>query len=88
MMLILPVGAMVLRAALRSLMPDDAWDYFCLDGVSYHGKTVTVVWDRAGDRYGKGSGLHVFADGALVASSPVLRAISGEIHRSSDSGSL
>jgi len=51
------------------LVPDDAWDWFCLDGASYHGRTVTVAWDRDGRRYGRGAGLAVWVDGKEVARS-------------------
>src|SRR5262249_18177747 len=39
-----------------------SWDYFCLDQVRYHGRWLTILWDRTGERYGKGKGLRVFAD--------------------------
>jgi hypothetical protein len=54
------------------LLPDDAWDWFCLDGVPYRGHDVTVIWDRTGKRYGKGTGLIVFVDGNKVAQAPGL----------------
>ena len=57
---------------LNPLVPDD-WDYFALDDVSYHGHSISIVWDRDGDRYGKGSGLTVFADGRAIANAPVIR---------------
>jgi hypothetical protein len=50
------------------LLPDNTWDWLCLDNVPYHGRTVTVLWDKTGERYGKGRGLRVFVDGKLVAS--------------------
>jgi hypothetical protein len=43
------------------------WDWFCLEGVPYHGVMLTVLWDRDGSRYGRGAGLRVFADGRLLA---------------------
>jgi hypothetical protein len=49
------------------LLPADAWDWFCLDGVPYRGHAVTVLWDRTGARYGRGAGLSVWVDGQLVA---------------------
>ncbi len=51
------------------LIPD-TWDYFALEDVSYHGHNVSIVWDRHGQRYGKGQGLMIFVDGRQVASSP------------------
>ena len=43
------------------------WDYFCLDGVGYHGRSLTILWDRTGRRYGRGRGLVVLADGRELA---------------------
>jgi hypothetical protein len=44
---------------VRPLVPEGKWDWFCLDQVPYHGRSVTVVWDRSGARYGRGKGLRV-----------------------------
>jgi hypothetical protein len=54
------------------LLPSDAWDWFCLDGVPYHDHDVTVIWDRFGKRYNRGTGLIVLFDGEEVARSPEL----------------
>ena len=48
---------------IHPLLPDDTWDWFCLDRVPYHGRMLTILYDRSGERYGKGKGLRVFADG-------------------------
>jgi hypothetical protein len=45
------------------LLPEGEWDWFCLDHVPYHGRVVTVIWDRDGKRYGRGAGLQVLVDG-------------------------
>jgi hypothetical protein len=45
----------------------DTWDYFCLEGVPYQGRNITVLYDKTGERYGRGSGLRVFADGKEIA---------------------
>jgi hypothetical protein len=50
------------------------WDYFCLDQLRYHGRWVTIVWDRTGERYRKGKGLRVLADGKeIVATNSLVR---------------
>jgi hypothetical protein len=49
-----------------------AWDYFCLDGVPYHGRMLTVLYDKTGERYGKGSGLRILADGKGIGVSKTL----------------
>lgn len=44
----------------------DTFDYFCADGVLYHGKFITVLWDKTGERYNKGKGFKVLVDGEQV----------------------
>lgn len=53
---------------VNPLLPEGKWNWFCLDNVLYHGKIVTVVWDKDGVKYKKGKGLSVFVDGKKVAS--------------------
>jgi hypothetical protein len=62
---------------INPLAPAD-WDYLCLDGVLYHGRSVTIVYDRTGSRYGKGAGLRILIDGVEAARSPTLRKITVE----------
>jgi predicted GH43/DUF377 family glycosyl hydrolase len=52
---------------VNPLVPDDTWDYFCLDQVRYHGHWLTIMFDRSGKRYGKGQGLRVLCDGKEIA---------------------
>lgn len=51
---------------INPLLPDDKWGWFCLDQVKYHGKMLTIVWDKTGEKYGKGVGLYVLADGKEI----------------------
>jgi hypothetical protein len=64
---------------LWPLLPADTWDWFCLDGVRYHGRTLTVIWDKDGSRYGRGQGLRVLASGKLIAQSPSLGRLTGRL---------
>ena len=48
---------------VQPLLPDAIWDWFCLDGVKYHGKVLTIIWDRDGSRYHRSPGLSILADG-------------------------
>ncbi len=48
---------------ISPLIPSDNWEYFCLGNVLYHGKLITIVWDRTGEKYGIGKGLRVYLDG-------------------------
>jgi len=51
---------------VNPLIPDN-WDWFCLDKVIYHGRELTIVWDKTGDKYKRGKGLLIFVDGILKA---------------------
>ena len=51
---------------IHPLIPKDKWDWFCLDNVLYHGKLITVLWDKTGKKYGKGKGFRVYSDGVEV----------------------
>lgn len=53
------------KVEVNPLIPEDKWDWFCLDNVLYHGKTVTIVWDKNGDKYELGKGLFVLVDGKV-----------------------
>lgn len=61
---------------VNPLLEDKQWDYFCLDRVYYHGKMITVMYDRTGKKYNKGVGLSIFVDGEKVVSSSVLKKVS------------
>ena len=64
---------------VNPLVPDGVWDYFCLDNISYHGRIITILWDKTGKKYGKGEGLRVFADGREIVSSNGLGRVSGRL---------
>jgi hypothetical protein len=64
---------------IHPLVPDDAWDWFCLDDVLYHGRCLTVVWDRLGTKYNRGAGLSVFAGGHRVAHAATLTRVTGAL---------
>jgi hypothetical protein len=61
------------------LLPPDTWNYFCLDGVIYHGHTLTIYWDRDGSHYGRGKGLIVLADGREIAHGKKLEKLTGKL---------
>ena len=60
------------QVEVNPTLPEGAWDWFCLDQVTYKGRTLTIIWDRFGKKYDKGQGLMVFADGRRIAHSPTL----------------
>ena len=57
----------------------ESWDYFCLDQVRYHDRWLTILWDKTGTRYGRGRGLHVFADGKQIASAASLQQVTATL---------
>ena len=54
------------------LVPEGEWDYFCLDGVHYHGHVLTIIYDKNGRRYHQGKGLRLCVDGKGLAASRAL----------------
>jgi hypothetical protein len=64
---------------INPLLPPDTWDWFCLDGVKYHGHMLTVIWDKDGSRYSRGAGLQILANGKPIASSSQLERITGKL---------
>jgi hypothetical protein len=51
---------------INPLIPD-TWDWFCLDDVYYKGHTITIQWDKTGEKYKRGKGLRIFVDGNPAA---------------------
>ena len=68
-------------AEVNPLVPEEQWDWFCLDNVAYHGRVLTIVWDRDGARYGKGRGLTILVDGRPIARSDKLVRLTGVIRQ-------
>ncbi len=64
---------------VNPLLPENKWDWFCLDNILYHGKIVTITWDKDGTKYKKGKGLSVWVNGKKVASSPKLEKVIGKL---------
>ncbi len=65
---------------INPLLPEETWDWFCLDNISYHGKILSIIWDKHGDKYMCGKGLQILCDGELLASSPTLARLSCDIN--------
>ena len=64
---------------LFPLLPSGTWDWFCLDGVKYHGRTLTILWDKDGTRYHRGSGLIVLSNGKQIMRGSELSKTTGEL---------
>jgi len=61
------------------LLPEGTWDYFCLDQLRYRGRCLTILFDKSGQRYGKGEGLRVYADGQEIAAAATLGPVRGTL---------
>ena len=64
---------------VNPLLPAGAWDWFFLDGVPYHGRTVSIIWDVTGRKFQKGKGLTVLVDGRTVAHTAELGRVTGTL---------
>jgi hypothetical protein len=61
------------------LLPPDEWEWFCLDGVYYHGHVLAIVWDRSGRRYNRGAGLAIWVDGKMLAQADTIRPLAAKL---------
>lgn len=61
------------------LLPSGTWDWFCLDGVPYHGRSLTILYDRSGEKYGKGKGLRIFADEKEIGASTRMERLTAKL---------
>ncbi|MEO6733738.1 MAG: glycosyl hydrolase family 65 protein [Ferruginibacter sp.] len=64
---------------INPLLPTNKWDWFCLDNVLYHGKIITIIWDKTGLKYKKGKGLSVFSNGKKIAGAEKLTKVRGKM---------
>jgi hypothetical protein len=64
---------------VNPLMPANTWDWFCLDNVHYHGRVLTILWDKNGTKYKRGKGLHVYADGKEIARLDTVGRVTGRL---------
>jgi hypothetical protein len=64
---------------VNPLAPSGKWDWFCVDRIPYHGRMLTIVWDKAGTKFGRGKGLRVLAGGREIASAAELTRVTGRL---------
>ncbi|WP_255578306.1 glycosyl hydrolase family 65 protein [Chitinophaga sp. sic0106] len=67
------------EVTIHPLLPAGTWDWFCLDNVLYHGKYITIIWDKDGTKYKKGKGFSCWVNGKKVAAAPALQPITGKL---------
>ena len=63
------------KLIIQPLFDGEQLDYFCADGILYHGHFLTVLWDKSGQKYGRGAGLLVLCDGREMAQSDTVAKI-------------
>jgi hypothetical protein len=54
------------RIEINPLLPEYKWDWFCLDRIPYHGRNLTIVWDKDGTKYRLKKGFFVLVDGKFA----------------------
>lgn len=54
------------KLIVNPLLPENSWEYFCLENVPYKGRLITLVYDKTGERYNQGKGFMLFVDGKLL----------------------
>lgn len=66
------------KIEVNPLIPEDKWDWFCLDNIKYHDAILTILWDKTGEKYKKGKGFKILKDGKEIASSEKLEHLISE----------
>ncbi len=51
---------------INPCLPEEAWDYFCMEGIPYKNGSLTIIWDKDGSRYGAGCGLTVIYNDKVI----------------------
>jgi hypothetical protein len=67
------------KIEVNPLIPENKWDWFCLDKVFYHGKMLTIIWDKTGKKYNRGKGLIVLVNGKEAGRSECLEKLICEL---------
>lgn len=60
---------------INPLLPENTWQYFCLDNLSLHHKKLTILYDKTGKQYKKGKGFIIFINGKKVKQTRSLQKI-------------
>lgn len=64
---------------INPLLPNGALDWFVVDGIPYHHHWITIVYDKTGQHFGRGTGLKVIVDGTQVGESRTIERINTKI---------
>jgi hypothetical protein len=61
------------------LIPANKWEWFCLDNVVYHGKLLSILYDKSGTKYNRGKGFYIYADGKEIYHGKKLRHVTASM---------
>jgi hypothetical protein len=61
------------------LIPQNKWNWFCLDRVYYHGKMLTILWDKDGNKYKRGTGFIIYENNKKIYSGKNLDHITAKL---------
>jgi hypothetical protein len=64
---------------LYPLIPKEKWAWFKLSNLSYHGKTITLIWDQTGKKYNRGKGFLIFVNGKKIYHGTQLKPVTLEL---------
>lgn len=51
---------------INPCLPENVWDYFCLENIPYKDGKLSIIWDKKGNKYNMGIGLFVMYNGKLI----------------------
>ena len=60
--------------SVHPLVPD-SWDHFAVENVAYHGRNISILWDRDGSHYQQGVGFRIYIDGNLVSANSTIQPV-------------
>ncbi|KAF4947819.1 hypothetical protein FSARC_13881 [Fusarium sarcochroum] len=56
-----------------------SWDHFAVENAAYHGRSITVLWDKTGSVYKQGQGLRVYVDEKLAGSRSTIGSVKVDV---------
>jgi hypothetical protein len=60
---------------ISPLIPKNKWDWFKLSQLTYHGKNITLTWDKTGEKYNNGKGFFISVDGKEIYRNNTLKPV-------------
>lgn len=51
---------------INPCLPENVWDYFCIENIPYKKGNLTILWDKNGNKYNWGIGLFIIYNGNVI----------------------